>query len=309
METNTRQFTKERQIKYRHSAYTMILPVYNEEARVKRVVEYYRPFAKLIVVDNFSTDRTSQILEELGVTVVHYKNPGTTQTPECMRYFFSLVETDYVVFLACSEFIPRPALDLFEKIAFEKSYDIVSCVRESYTCGELIPLWGGRFKGTEARIERFINKHFLDVDKVVIHGHFVPLNRDRLLKLPRDERYVVVHLRDSDSESLIKKSLDYALVEARHREQRDTPITCFKLILLLAKEVLRFLQLPIAKWNRIALREIWARMVMHSITHWIGWELKNQRTMEYSHQQNEHLWQQLVMEQYDRVSEYNKLDE
>jgi glycosyltransferase involved in cell wall biosynthesis len=275
----------------------MLLTVYNEEARVKRVIEYYRPFAKIIVVDNYSEDRTPAVVKELGVELVQYKNPGTAQTPECIKYFFSLVDTDYILFLSCSEFMPVPLLELFDEIASQRKYDVVSCVRDSYTCGELIPLWGGRFKGIEARVDRFINKHGIDPDKIVIHGQNTPLDKERVLSLPRDARYVVIHVRDADAKSLIKKIVDYASVEAQHRSRQGKPLTGGKLAIALLKEVLRFVQLPFAKWNRIALREIWIRMVMHSITYWIGWELRNQRTIEYSQAQSEKLWQKLVADQ------------
>jgi glycosyltransferase involved in cell wall biosynthesis len=287
---------------YLHKSYTMILTVYNEEARVKRVVEYYRPFARMIVIDNFSTDGTASIVRNLGVKLVHFKNPGTAQTPECINFFFSLVDTDYILFLSCSEFMPVSLLELLEEIAPKKKYDVVSCVRDSYTCGELIPLWGGRFQWIEARVGRFINKNGIDVNKIVIHSQNKPLNEDRILYLPRDKRYNIIHLRDADAKSLIIKSADYAFVEAHHRTQKGVPITGFKLILLYLKEIVRFLHLPISKWNRIALREIWARMIMHSITYWVGWELRSGKTIEYSHRQNEELWQRLVAKQNDQGS-------
>ena len=285
---------------YRFKSYTMLLTVYNEEARVKRVIDYYRPFAKIIVVDNYSEDRTPTVVKDLDVELVQYKNPGTAQTPECIKYFFSLVGTDYILFLSCSEFMPVPLLELFEGIASQKTYDVVSCVRDSYTCGELIPLWGGRFRGMEARVDRFINKHGIDPDKIVIHGKNTPLDKERVLSLPRDARYVIIHLRDADAKSLIKKIVDYASVEAQHRSRQGRPLTGYQFVIALLKEIFRFIQLPFSKWNRIALREIWVRMVMHSITYWIGWELRNQRTIQYSQNQSEKLWQKLVADQNTR---------
>jgi hypothetical protein len=43
-------------------------------------------------------------------------------------------------------------------------------------------------------------------------------------------------------------------------------------------------------------------MIMHSITYWVGWELRSGKTIEYSHRQNEELWQRLVAEQNDQGS-------
>lgn len=275
----------------------MILPVYNEEARVRRVIEYYMPFARLLVIDNFSTDKTRQIVQELGVELVRYRNPGTIQTPEWFRHVSTLFDSDYFLLLSCSEFIPVPLLDLFNKTAVEGKYDVVSCVRDSYTCGELIPLWGGRFKQIEARIERFFNKKGLDYDSIVIHGKFSPTQKDRLLQLPRAEKNVIAHLRDSDAPSLIKKSTEYALVEARHRAELGKSISCISLFFLFLKECIRFFHLPASQWSRIALREVWARMVMHSVTYWVGWELQEGRTIEFSQQKSDDLWQDLVANQ------------
>jgi glycosyltransferase involved in cell wall biosynthesis len=292
---------------YKYKSYTMILTVYNEEARVKRVIEYFRPFARMIVVDNYSTDNTAAIVRDLGVKLIQYRNPGTAQTPECIKFFFSLVDTDYILFLSCSEFMTAPLLELFEDVALKNSHDVVSCVRDGYTCGELIPLWGGRFKWMEARVERLINKHGIDPDKIVIHGKNTPHNKERVLYLPRDERYVIVHLRDSDAISLVKKIADYASVEARQREKNGKRITVFRLVLLLMREGIRFIHLPVSKWNMIALREIWARIVMHSITYWVGWELRNKKTIEYSQQRSEQLWSKLVGDQNSQAPE-NKHD-
>lgn len=291
------QMMRNETISYRYTSYTMILPVYNEEARVRRVIEYYKPFAKLLVIDNFSSDNTRSIVQELGVELIQYKNPGTIQIPEWFLHVTTLIDTDYFLLLSCSEFIPVALLDHFNEIATSRNYDVVSCVRDSYTCGELIPLWGGRFKHMEARIERFFNRNGLDYDGIAIHGNFLPTHKERLLQLPRDEQYVIAHLRDADAQYLIQKSVDYASVEAQYRAEKKTPITGIKLFLLFIKEILRFIHLPVSKWNRIALREVWARMVMHSVTYWIGWELRNNAGLDYSHKKSEDLWQKLVSSQ------------
>ncbi len=279
---------------HRYRSFTMILPVFNEQARIRRVVEYYRHFAPLIVVDNYSSDNTTGILEELRVHYVRYKNPGTTQTPECMRFFATLSKTDYVLFLACSEFLPPPLLERFDEVARSRSHDVVSCVRDSYTCGENIPLWKRPFRNAEVRTERFMNIRALDMNSVVIHGSFQPADPTRTLLLPGDKDFRIVHLRDSDATSLIGKSGDYASVEARHRFERGKQISGLRLFLLLIQEMVKFFLLPLSKWNKIALREVWARMVMHSIIYWIGWELKEGRSLDYSRQKSEELWMRLV---------------
>lgn len=286
---------------FKFNSYTMILPVYNEEARIRRVIEYYRPFARMIAVDNFSTDRTVEILKELNIETVQYKNPGTAQTPECIKFMTSLADTDYVLFLACSEFMPVTLMNLFEDTAKSGKYDVVSCVRNSYTSGKLTPLWGGGLINLDARVERFINKKRVDLDKVVIHGGVVPFEKTRVLTLSNDDRYNIVHLRDFDAFTLMKKITDYAAVEATQRHNNGSTIGGLKLIVLLFKEVLRLLRLSPSKWNRIAMREIWARMVMQSVIYWIGWELRSNETLDTSKEKSEQLWSKLVKDQFGKI--------
>ncbi len=196
--------------------------------------------------------------------------------------------------MACSEFIPTGLLELFDKIARERSHDVVACVRDSYTCGELIPLFEKKFGNVPSSIERFMNKNGVAIDKVEIHQRFHPLDPSRIIHLPRDPRYTVIHLRDSDTLSLIKKHTDYAVVEARDRARNGRTITGSKLFFLIMKELLLIFRVPFKQWNRIAFREIWARLVMDSIIYWIGWELRTGTSIDYSRRKNDDLWARLV---------------
>jgi hypothetical protein len=275
----------------------MVLPVFNEEMRVRRVIEYYRSYAELIAVDNNSSDRTVSILQELGITVVQHTNPGTPQTVENMRFVFSLVETPYVLFLSCSEFILASLLAKFDQIAREGFYEVVSNPRGGvYTGGRNIPLWGRRF-GIYLRVQRLMKKGGVDLDQVRIHKDFIPIHSDRLLILPREPGNEIISLRDADARSLLKKSIDYACVEAKQKQEAGERLTLFGLVGRFAKEVVRFFQLPPKLWNGIALREIWARCVMHTTIFWLGWEAKTGENLERSRAGSAELWAKLVRDQ------------
>lgn len=272
----------------RYTSFTMILPVYNEEARVARVIAYYRPFARMLVVDNFSADRTVALVRDAGVELVQYPNGGTSQTPEWVRHVTSLVETDYVVFLSASEFIPSALLAVFDEVARTGSADVVSCANREYTAGKAFPkFW------SDSGIQRLVNKRALDYDSIVIHGAFKPLHRERTLVLPREERFTIVHLRDADAASLMKKHADYAVVEARDRVRRGRRVDALFLFRSVFKEVRRFLAAPFSR-DRITLRESWARAVMHSIIYWVAWELRTDTGLEHSRRESGRLWERLV---------------
>ena len=273
----------------RYSSYVLVLPAYNEEARIARVLEYYRAFAPVLVVDNLSTDRTPAIARELGVEVVPYRNAGTCQTPEWFRHVASLIPTDHFALLSCSEHVPPRLLERFDEIARGSSAGVVSCRRRSYTCGKLIPrLWD------ETDVERFFDRRELDYDAIEIHGSFRPLRPERLVALPDGDGLVISHLRDFDAESLLRKATDYAVVEAADRVRLGKSTTLRWLLGQLLTEVFRFVRIRPASWSRIALREIWARMVMHSVIYWIGWETRSGEGLARSRERTDALWRELV---------------
>jgi hypothetical protein len=272
----------------RYTSFTMVLPVFNEEARVARVIAYYRPFARLLVVDNFSKDRTVELARAAGVEVVQHANAGTTQTPEWMRHLATLLETDYFVGLSCSEFIPSALLAVFDEVARTGSADVVSCACSDYTAGEPFPkFWTG------AGVQPFMNVRALDYDAIKIHGAFAPLRAGRTLSLPPEERYTVTHLRDADAVSLVKKHADYAATEARDRIRSGKRVGGLFLARALYKELRRFLAAPLSR-DRITLRESWGRAVMHSITYWVAWELRADKGLDYSRRESGRLWERLV---------------
>lgn len=275
----------------RYTSFTMVLPVFNEEARVARVLEYYRPFGQVLVVDNFSTDGTVALARAAGVEVVQHANGGTSQTPEWVRHVTSLVGTDYVLFLSASEFIPAALLAVFDEVARTGSADVVTCASSEYTAGREFPrFW------TAAGVQRFVNRRALDYDSIVIHGAFKPLREGRALELPREERLTIVHLRDADAASLMRKHTDYAVIEARDRVRRGRRVDALFLFRSVYKEVRRFLAAPFSR-DRITLRESWARAVMHSITYWVAWELRTGKGMEHSRRESGRLWERLVAAQ------------
>lgn len=279
---------------FQYTSFTMILPVCNEERRIRRVIKYYKDIAPMLIIDNYSKDGTEAIVKEFDIPLIKKRNHGTTQTPEWVKEVFALVNTDYVLWLSASEFIPMTMMEKFDEIARQKQHGMVENVVVSYTCGENISIWGGRFKFIDRRIQRFFNREELDYDAVYIHAPFRIKDPGRCLKLENSELYNIVQLRDSDIYSLTTKHLNYSLVEARQIVLANKSYTMLHLFTLVMKEILRTIQVPIRQWHGVTIREIWARIFMHVTIFWMVWELKNNKTLKYSEDKNERIWNELV---------------
>jgi glycosyltransferase involved in cell wall biosynthesis len=78
---------------------SVIIPAYNEEESLPHVLNYLprHRLRQVIVVDNHSTDRTSEVARENGATVVYEKRRGYGQA--CLSGMGALDNPDIVVFL------------------------------------------------------------------------------------------------------------------------------------------------------------------------------------------------------------------
>jgi glycosyltransferase involved in cell wall biosynthesis len=279
------------------TSFTMVLQVCNEEARIRRVLDYYSRFGRIIVIDNNSTDNSASIAGEFGCRVISISNEGSAQTPEWFRHVFAQVDTTYVLLLSCSEFIPPKAMVEYNRVAQEKCYKMVTNVVISHTCGEDIQIWGGRFTNIVRRTERFFNRDELDYDAIFIHAPFRTRRGDDVLHLLSDKKYNIVHLRDSDIRGLTSKHLAYAMVEAEQIVTHNGRISVWRLLNLVVSDLIRFIRLPFKKKNLISTREIWARVMMHITIYFLVREQKEGKGIEYSREKSNELWSALVLQQ------------
>ncbi len=274
--------------------YTFILPVWNESARISRTINYYRTYGRIIVVDNFSTDDTVECAKMLGCEVVQVSNDGSIQTKEWTSKVFALSPTSYVALLSCSEYIPVVTLEKFEEVARTKSHNLVTNGLISYTCGANIQLWNQLFMQTERRTERFFNKNNLDYENIFIHSPYRTESGTDILILPYDNGYNIIHFRDSDVKSLTLKCFGYASVEAKQMVACGKRLSAFGLFKRIFGDLIRYIKLPRAAKGFIALRELWARVMMNITIYFLVREEVDSLGIEYSRNKSNELWTSLV---------------
>ena len=105
---------------------SLIIPAYNEEKYIaeclKSVSESKKEFFEIIVVDNASTDKTSEIAKSFNVKVVYEKEKGVTRARQ--RGFLE-AEGDILAFVDADTRLPKGWLDKI-KCEFKKDEKVVS---------------------------------------------------------------------------------------------------------------------------------------------------------------------------------------
>ena len=80
--------------KKRKSNITFIIGTFNEEKRVAYPIKSFLPYGDVLVVDNYSSDKTVEVARSLGAKVVRRKNEGWLDNEEAVNFALKYVKTD-----------------------------------------------------------------------------------------------------------------------------------------------------------------------------------------------------------------------
>jgi glycosyltransferase involved in cell wall biosynthesis len=127
----------------------VLVPCYNEEATVDKVIEEFRaelPAAKIFVFDNNSTDNTESVARAAGAEVFQEKRRGKGFV---VRRMFTDVEADIYVLVDGDATYDAPSVRPMIKRLLEDRLDMVVGTRvdreqAAYRVGHRTALLGGR---------------------------------------------------------------------------------------------------------------------------------------------------------------------
>lgn len=181
---------------------TICLMAYNEEKRIEYAIQNFIDKFKLVVIDAIppSTDRTREICERLGVEYVQVKR-GRAEDSVFMNAIWEHVQTDYMLYAFCGEYLPEELLSFYARAANEQSHDVICARRISITAGKHILVWGDARKGSKGYYaQRLSRRGSIDYENNIIHeGGRIVCGKDRILKSPNDIHLMFYQFRDYDS--------------------------------------------------------------------------------------------------------------
>ena len=209
---------------------TVCIFAWNEESRVLRGISNFSAFFPVLVVDNYSTDGTRDVVEGAGYKVVKVKNPGFIETPEVMDAVIAACDTEYLLIASLSEFVPFALLRKYADVANAASHDVVRAYRVCVTAGAFMPLAGKPGAHHEGEL-RFFRKGSVDYAGNKVHGRGrVIAPAERILNLGMDESCHFYQFRDYDCSHTELKHRVYNDTLARQRYEQGERFSWFKMV-------------------------------------------------------------------------------
>lgn len=197
--------------------FTVAIPAFNEEQRIERVIKNYIKYTDdIIIIDKYSTDRTAEICNIYGVSILNY--PSGIDEKEQILMINRLAKYDWVFYTTCSEIAPFSLLDIFCAVVESASkFDYRAAVfnRISYTNGIETHNQINYYREFRNGIfTRFINKNYYYPELSRIHFE-IPVNATSKQIYIVDPEIFQIHLRNDDLTGIELKHIRYADIDAQ----------------------------------------------------------------------------------------------
>jgi glycosyltransferase involved in cell wall biosynthesis len=195
---------------------TFIIFTYNEVHRIEYPIKCVLDYGDVLVVDNFSTDGTSELAKKLGARVFQRDNSVTSGIVECKEEADKVlphVYTDWVYWGFADELIPKECLKRYCEIANGSHYKVV--VQKLKTM-----LYKSEMEFHPANtVIKFFKVGALDFLPFgqFIHGigpYASHVKKEEIFFLPPIEEYSIHHFSVYNTEKLITNHNRYSTVHA-----------------------------------------------------------------------------------------------
>lgn len=257
---------------------TCILFTYNEERRIKYALRNLQYLGDIIIIDNYSTDRTRDIAAGYTEYIYQFKNPGFTEHESVADFALSKVKTRWVYWAYASDILPKSLLYKLSEISMQNSYKVILIYRKSISYGRETRNWGH-----SAVSLRFFVKGSIDFHGNTIHkfGKII-VPKKEILSLPVTDDLAIWQFRDYDTIKIELVHSGYVEIEARSDyEIFKKRFSLWRILILPFKEfVSSYLRHGAFRFGWPAFfNAVWRMMLRFNIEARI-WELENKMTLK-----------------------------
>ena len=190
------------------SGITFLIFTYNEERRLDFILRCIQQYGEVVIIDNFSVDKTVEIARRYTDKVYQFKNPGYIENEETMSFALSKATTEWVYLTYVDELLPKPLLNELNRISELDKYDIVEIYRKNYMYGQEIFNYGKHHL-------RMFKPGSVDFRDNPIHklGRYL-VSQDRVYKIRATDDTSIWHFSSYNSSKLELAHNRYANLEA-----------------------------------------------------------------------------------------------
>ena len=145
---------------------SVLIPTLNEEGNISGCIDSVREIAdEILVMDNFSTDRTAEISRAAGAIVHQRKFDHFAANKNAG---IDLLQNDWVLILDADERLTPPLREEIRTAILKPEAEAYAILRDTFFCGRMVRCWSGRgvvrlFRKGKARYdpERFVHEHLI----------------------------------------------------------------------------------------------------------------------------------------------------
>lgn len=187
---------------------TFLVFTFNEERRLEYILRCIQSYGDIVVIDNFSADRTVEIARQYTDKVYQFKNPGYIENEETMSFALGKTNTKWVYLTYVDELLPIPLLEELTRISTQDQYDIVEIYRKNFMYGQEIYNYGKHHL-------RMFRPNSVDFKGNMIHklGRYL-VSKSRVHKIRATDDTSIWHFSSYDSSKLELAHNRYANLEA-----------------------------------------------------------------------------------------------
>jgi len=213
----------------------------NEESMIAWSIRSLDGLAsEVIVADMASTDRTVAIAESLGARVIRVEDHGYMETALAASH--REARYGWVLRLDADEVLPQRLQEALLAAVESDKYDCVSIPRRNLFFGQ--PMSSAGWEPDADRHIRLYRRGMLKGAAIPLHGGALDLDSARILQLPAEEPYEILHFNYVSWNDYFSRLDRYTSVEALRQLEANT-------------------QLGTARTAWRAMREGYQRLVVH----------------------------------------------
>jgi glycosyltransferase involved in cell wall biosynthesis len=189
------------------SQITFVVFTYNEEGRIERVIRNFSGAGHILIVDNYSTDRTVELARLHGCEILLNRNQGWVEDAITARRVKAAVKTPWIYWAYADEIVGRTTLTKIMETIENPQLSVVNVYRKNYFYGVFCQ------DAFADKLSRVFRKDAIDFSDNTIH-HFGKITVSAASVRTLDKSYYVHHFITYTAKSYIAALDRYTDIEA-----------------------------------------------------------------------------------------------